>query len=212
MITVFINVLFPVLFIFTAGYIIGKLFPLDKKAFSIISIYILTPALVFVAVYEYQNFFTAATFKIFIVITLVIFLTILIIELLDKIFHFERSFKVILTLTLILTNSGNFGLPITEYAFGKEGLTIGTIVMVAYIFYTHTVGIYVAASDKSSKKKAFMQMLRVPVFYAFSAALFLNYFKITIPEQIILPIRSLGYSGNSAQSAVCGDYVIRNPY
>ncbi len=195
MINVFYNVLFPVLIIFSVGYLIGKLFPLNRKSFSIMSIYVLTPALVFSSVYEYTAFFTFSTARIFLAVTLTIFITIVIIEIIDRIVHFEKSFKVILMLTLILTNSGNFGLPISQYAFGSEGLVIGTIVMVFYIFYTHTAGVFIAASDKSTAGEAFRQMLKIPVFYAFAAALIFNYFKIGIPDQVMTGIKAMGYSG-----------------
>ncbi len=195
MLEVFYNVLFPVVLIFAAGYLIGKLFPVNRKSFSTISIYLLTPALVFSSIYENKDFFSGTTLNIFIVITITIILTILAVELLDVIFHFERAFKTILLLALILTNSGNFGLPVTQYAFGKEGLLLGTLAMVFYIFYTHTAGVFIAASDKSNARDAFLQMLKIPVFYSFVAAMALNYFKIPIPGQVLNSVRELGYSG-----------------
>lgn len=95
-------------------------------------------------------------------------------------------------LTLILTNSGNYGLPISEYAFGNGGLFIASIVMVIYIFYTHTLGIFIAASDKGNVKTALINMLKVPVFYALLLALILNYFKVSIPVPVFAPIKSVG--------------------
>jgi len=195
MFEVFYNVLFPVVLIFIAGYVTGRLFPINRKSFSIISIYLLTPALVFSSIYGYVDFFSPITLNIFIIITITIVLTVLVVEILDLIFHFERSFKTILLLVLMLTNSGNFGLPITQYAFGKQGLLIGTLAMSFYIFYTHTAGVFIAASDKSTVKDAFFQMLKIPVFYAFAAAMVLNYFKIPMPAAALNSVRDMGYSG-----------------
>lgn len=195
MFEVFYQVLLPVVLIFAAGYLIGRLFPINRKSFSIISLYLLTPALVFSSIYGYKDFFSGTTLNIFIVISITILLTIAAVEILDLIFHFEKTFKTVLLLSLILTNSGNFGLPVTQYAFGIQGLLTGTIAMVFYIFYTHTAGVFIAASDKSSVKESFFKMLQIPVFYAFAVAMAMNYFKVPIPAQISGSIRDLGYSG-----------------
>jgi malate permease and related proteins len=188
------NVLFPVMLIFGAGYFIGRKFTLDYKSFTTLSIYVLSPALVFQAIYQYKDIFTFTTLKIFFAVTIVIIITIAAVELVSLLFKFPKSLKTVLILTLVLTNSGNYGLPVTDYAYGKEGLYIASLLLVIYNFYTHTLGIFVAASDKTDVKTALIKMAKVPVFYAMVLALLLSWFKIDIPKPVFSPIQAVGLS------------------
>ena len=192
MLGVFIQVLVPVLLIFCAGYILGKFFFMDSKTLSTLSIYVLTPCLIFQAILQYHDFWSAASLHVFLSVSILIALTILVTEILAKLFRWDKSFKTVVLLTLTLTNSGNYGLPISEYAHGKEGLYSAILLMVTYIFYTHTAGVIIAASDKAGWKEAFKRMLQVPVFYALALALILNYLKIQIPKPVFSPIQSIG--------------------
>jgi predicted permease len=194
MIEVFLNVLVPVLIIFSLGYLLGRFFHIEVRALSTLSIYLLTPALVFQALYQNENIFSLDFLKIFAAVTIVIVFTLISVEIISRIFSFPRSFKIVLMLTLILSNSGNFGLPVNEYAFGKEGISAASLLLVIYVFYTHTLGVFLAASDKSDTKTALLGMLKVPVFYALALALILRAFHLEIPKQILLPIQSIGLS------------------
>lgn len=194
MLTVFIQVLCPVLIVFLAGYVVGKLFHLNNKTLSTLSLYVLTPALVFQAIYQYDKIFTLSTLNIFLAVTILMAVTIAGVEIAAKIFKFDKKLKTVLILTLTLTNTGNYGIPISEYAFGKEGMYLGSLLLVIYSFYTNTLGVFVASSEKSHWKTALKNSLKIPVFYALVAALVLNYFKVELPKPLFLPIQAVGIS------------------
>lgn len=192
MLNVFFQVMFPVLLIFGIGYFIGRKFKLDSKIFSTLSIYVLTPCLIFQALYQYKDVFSWGTLDIFLSVTAVIAFTIIMVEIFAKLFPISKSLKTVVLLTLILSNSGNFGLPVSEAAFGKDGVAIASILLVIYAFYTHTLGVFIAASDKGGRMEALKNMAKVPTFYALVAAMALNYFKINLPGPVFNPVRSIG--------------------
>jgi hypothetical protein len=192
MITVFINVIVPVLIVFLLGYILGKLVEIELRTLSTLSLYLLTPALIFQALYQYDSVFSMTSLKIFLSVLLIVILVVGIIEILYRVFHFSRTVRTVLILTIALSNSGNFGLPICEYAYGKEGLRIASLLLVVYSLFTHTLGVFVAASDKGGRKKAFFDMLKVPVFYAMIAALALQALHLKLPKQIFDPVQAIG--------------------
>jgi len=194
MISIFINVIVPVIIIFFTGYIVGRIFNLDQKSFSTISIYILTPCLVLTSLTESNNIFTITTLKILVSVTILIIITYIAIEIYSRIFKIPQSLKTILLLTLILPNTGNYGIPVTEYAYGKEALPVASILLVIYIFFTHTLGVFIASREKGDYKEALTNVLKIPVIYSFIVALVISYFKIKIPNPILLPIKSIGYS------------------
>ena len=192
MIQTFFQVVFPVLLVLSFGLVIGKVFHPETKTLSTLSIYLLTPALIFQSVYLYHDLFTVTTLKMLGVITLITLLVIISIDLISRVFPMKRSVKVALTLTLMLSNSGNFGLPVNQYAYGEGALYVASIILVIYSFYTNTLGVFVAASDKNSRTEALKRMLTVPFFYVLVIAMALNYFHTPIPAPIFKPIQSVG--------------------
>lgn len=193
------QVMVPVLIIFMMGFLLGKFFQFDQKTFSTLSINLLTPALVFQAIMGYPDFFSRETLMIFIGVTLVILITIALVWAAGCLIKIPPSLKPVIVLTLILTNSGNFGLPISEYAFGKTGLGYATLLLVIYVFYTHTLGVFIAASGKAKEtggpsplKAGLLSMVKVPVFYALLLALILKWFQVELPRPVFHPIQMVG--------------------
>ena len=194
MISVFVNVLIPVLIIFLIGYIIGRFFDMNSKTMSTLSIYILTPALVFYTIYNNDNIISESTLKIFLASSIVLIGIFVIVEVISRIFKIPPAIKTIIALTLIFSNSGNFGIPINEYAYGADGLYIATIIMVIYNIYINTLGVFLANRGHSDIKKSLIEMVKVPAFYAIIIGLAIKLMNIEIPLNIYRPIESIGRS------------------
>lgn len=192
MLNVFINVILPVVVVLFFGFIIGKFFPIQTKTLSTLSIYLLTPCLIFQALVKYEDLFSMMTLKILAVVTIFIAIIIVSMEIIARIFKMEKSTKVVLILTLTLSNSGNFGLPICEYAFGHSALLVASMLLVIYSFYTNTLGVVVAASEKQGMREALMNLVKMPYFYVVIAGLVVNYFALKVPDQVFKPIESIG--------------------
>ncbi|MCX7820668.1 MAG: AEC family transporter [Brevinematales bacterium] len=194
MINIFINVIIPVIIIFLLGYLLGRFFKLDQKSFSTVSIYIFTPCLVFISLIEANGLFELATLKVFLATFVLLVITWILVEIASRILKLNKKIKTILLLTLILPNTGNYGMSVIEYAYGKNALSFASILLIIYIFYTNTVGVYVASRDNYDYKMAFKNILKVPVFYAMLVAILISFFKINLPPPIIMPVRAIGYS------------------
>ncbi len=192
MILTFYQVLFPVLLVLSFGFILGKKTRIETRTLSTLSLYVLSPALIFQSLVHYEGLFNIISLKMFGIIALVILIIVLGVELFSRWFKISNSVKVALTLTLTLSNTGNFGLPINEYAFGEQAFVIATLVMVIYSFFTNTLGVFMAASDKHEWKPALKQMFHLPFFYVLIPALILNYFNVRVPDPIFKPLRAVG--------------------
>ena len=90
------------------------------------------------------------------------------------------------TLTVAFMNSGNMGLPICYFAFGKEGLAAATIFFVAMSIVHYTVG-SVIAGGRGKLKEA----LLLPLTPAAIAALLLNRAQVSLPLVIERPVERL---------------------
>jgi predicted permease len=90
------------------------------------------------------------------------------------------------TLTVAFMNSGNMGLPICYFAFGKEGLAAATIFFVAMSIAHYTVG-SVIAGGRGKLKEA----LLLPLTPAAIAAILLNRAQVSLPLVIERPVELL---------------------
>jgi predicted permease len=67
-------------------------------------------------------------------------------------------------------NSGNYGIPLSEFAFGATGRSTAVRFLTVQALVTYTVGVYVAARNGGSAGRAGMgRVLRVPLVYAVAA-------------------------------------------
>jgi len=191
---IFYTIVFPVLIIFGIGYVLGKLFHWHHQTLSTLSLYLLTPALIFQAIYSHPEVVNGYFVRLFFVVFVLVGLSFGILWLLSRLFHWDGGMTRVLILTTTLANTGNFGLPITEAAFGAEGLAVASLLLVIYSFFTHTFGVFVAAREQFHWRDAFKAMSRVPVFYAIVAALLLVLWRIPLPQPIFKPIQMIGLS------------------
>ncbi|URA09840.1 AEC family transporter [Thermospira aquatica] len=191
---IFYTIVFPVILIFGAGYVLGRIFHWHHQTLSTLSLYLLTPALIFQAIYSHPEVINAYFLRLFLAVTCVIALSFGLVLLVSRFFGWDERITRVVVLTVTLANTGNFGLPITEAAFGGEGLAVASLLLVIYSFYTHSFGVFLAAREKFHWKDALRSMAGVPVFYAILLALFAVWFRITIPEPIFKPIQMVGLS------------------
>jgi len=98
-------------------------------------------------------------------------------------------------LAMASTNCGNYGLPIMLYAFGDDGLVIGTIFMIAHIVIHMTAGLSIAGwSRDRSRWKRLLGVFRFPYIYAVALAFLLRSFgpSFALPAAIARPIEMVG--------------------
>ncbi|HCR71146.1 MAG TPA: hypothetical protein DIW23_06870, partial [Anaerolineae bacterium] len=191
--TTFANNLLPILLIATAGYIVGKTFPIDTRSIGRIVFYIFSPLLVFnLLVTSDLNFIQAASTFGF---TTVFIITMgLIAFLLGKIFKLERSHLLAVILTVGFGNTGNYGLPVVKYAFGDDALAVASIFFVATSVLFNTGGVIIASLGHSNLKSAILGLFKIPSLYGVALAILVKWtgFQIPIPVERTIEIAANG--------------------
>jgi predicted permease len=94
-------------------------------------------------------------------------------------------------LVVMFSNGGNYGLPATLFAFGREGLTHATVYFVTSAMLTYTIGVFLAKSGRRTLWQALAGIIKVPAVYGVAAAGVLIAFDITPPEPLLRPVRLL---------------------
>ncbi|MEW9053271.1 MAG: AEC family transporter [Neobacillus sp.] len=184
--TIFVQVVLPVLLIFLSGFGIQKWKRLDIKPISTVAIYILTPMLVF------QTFYRAELNKQYAIMVLfsAILLAALIIinKLYCKFRKYDTSIESGLILSTAFMNSGNYGAPIVLFAYGEAGFAYAVSFLVLQAIIMNFFGIYYAARGKDGVKYALKAVFEMPPTYAVILALILNLANINVADNIMSAI------------------------
>ena len=94
----------------------------------------------------------------------------------------DRAGRAAFLLVVVFSNSGNFGLPVVLFAFGREALTFATVYFVIAAVLSYTVGVFLAASGHRSVMEALRGITRVPTVYAVIAAAVVLALRAPIPS------------------------------
>jgi predicted permease len=94
-------------------------------------------------------------------------------------------------LVVMLSNGGNYGLPVVLFAFGDKALAHATVFFVTSSILTYTVGVSVAASGTRSLFRAITGIARIPVIYGMAAAVLFSISGIEIPLAVMRPVQLL---------------------
>lgn len=94
--------------------------------------------------------------------------------------------------SIVLVNSGNYGLPVSELVFSTNplGMTIQIIVMTIQNFITYTYGLFNSVAAKHEGTGILVKLIKMPILYALLLAVLFQAFQIKIPAFIWNPVES----------------------
>ncbi|PSQ05626.1 permease [Halobacteriales archaeon QS_4_69_31] len=171
LVDVLVSAVLPVVVVAALGYGIGRIQGIDSDPIAAVTVHVLTPALAFhsIATTELSGGTLAR-----IVGGLVAFIVVMTVvaELAGRLAGIEEPFLSALVLLAVFPNSGNFGIPLSEFAFGAVGRSAALVYMTGEAVLMYTVGVYVAArSGVASWTAGVRRVATVPLVYAVLAAL-----------------------------------------
>ncbi len=188
---VIINTVVPIFIIITLAMLLGRWKPLNVQTLSRVSIYLFSPALILTNISQTNlngRELGGLLFGSLTVCTLMAIIGALI----ARGLRYERKLASTFTLTALIMNSVNFGLPYIEFAFGPEGLEPAVVFIVGQAVIAYLIGTYVASRGESSIKTAVRNALTIPAPYAFLVAFGINWSGVIIPEPVARAANVLG--------------------
>jgi malate permease and related proteins len=181
--TIFIQVVLPILVIFLVGFIIQKWRKMDLKSISTLAVYILTPTLVF------KTFYSVELDKQYLYITifslLLLFILVLVNKLYAKVRKYPKNVESALILSTAFMNAGNYGAPIILFAYGEVGFAYAISFFVLQSMIMNFFGLYYAARGERGVGDAVKSVLKMPLTYTLVVAILLNITNITLPTNIL---------------------------
>jgi malate permease and related proteins len=180
LVTTFINNLLPVLTIGAAGFLLGRALSIDSRSLGRVIFFFFSPVLVFNLILQNDlqlgemartMGFCLAVFAAMCALTLLI----------GRLASLDRSTMLAVLLTAVFANSGNYGLPLVSFAFGKEALAHATLYFVTTSVLMNTAGVLIASLGHLNLKQAALGLIKVPTVYAVTLAALLNQFHVVLP-------------------------------
>ncbi len=187
-ITVLINVILPVFIIIGIGALTGRRLQLDVRTLSRSNLYIFAPALIFRSLLTTElTSADAAQILTFVLVTTVILGVMS--WAVSRALRFDAVQTNAFLLTILLLNTGNYGLPVNLFAFGDPGLERAVLFFAVSAILANTIGVYFASRGRTNSRTALLNVFRLPLVYAVVLALILRAVGITtLPKAIFAPI------------------------
>ncbi len=187
--TIFVTIILPIFALIGVGVAMDRFFTLDQATLSKLNFYVFVPALIFIKTLDAK-------------LSPALFGTVALFSALHMVVMFAigwstfglsafRRNRPVLSLASVLSNAGNYGIPLASLAFGALGASAMAIVVLVTNFVTFTAGLMVMDSGRSHWKDVVVGFLKVPVVWATVAALLLITLKIDLPKPIRDPLTYL---------------------
>ena len=187
---IFANDLLPVFAIAGAGFLVARFAGVQVQGVSRLTFHVLAPALVFnvlvSSTLDAAQSSRMALFYLLVTLSAAVMARLAAIPL-----GLDRRMLAAFMLVAISSNSGNYGLPVTLLAFGRDALAFASVYFVTSAIFSYTGGVLIAASGRLNVRDAVARLLRVPPFYAAIDALIAMGLHVTIPPIVMRPITML---------------------
>ena len=159
----------PVLSIAVVGYLLGTLRDVEVDPLATVTMYVLVPALVFHSLTT-TDLGGGAIAGVGAGVVLYVLVMLLLSEGVGRAIGETEPNRSAFVLSSTFPNSGNFGIPLSAFAFGAVGRSTAVLFLTVQSVLIYTVGLYVAARGLGSVRDSLREVFRVPLVYAVAAA------------------------------------------
>lgn len=189
--SVFLDDILPIFVVAGVGFLLARRVDVSVKALSRVTFNALAPCLVFhllaTSTVSGAEFGRMALFCVLVVAAAGLLARVVTLPL-----GLDRPTLAAFLLVVMFSNSGNYGLPVTRFAFGQDALTFASIYFVTSSVLTYTAGVFMAASGRRTLAEALRGVLRVPALYAVGAAALVLATGVELPVMVERPVSLLG--------------------
>jgi predicted permease len=186
-----ISVILPIIIMVAAGYLLARHTRVEMHSLSRVTIYVLSPSLVFTALVK-TDLQATGGYRLIGLIVAHYAVLLLLSYLAGRALRLPRVERNGLTLATILYNAGNYGLPVSLFAFGQEGFRLATVIYVLAAIVTNSMGIYVASAGRNPARRAVTDVFRLPLIYAAILGLIVERAGWTVPDPLWRPLELMG--------------------
>lgn len=177
----FSEVLLPIVVIASLGYALQATMPLDMQSLNRVSLYVLSPTLLFVTLLRAEIPGGEAV-RLSALMALMVFVMSGIAYGIARLLRLSGPQRSGFMLSTTFMNSGNYGLPATRFAFGDIGFQYAVVGYLTQAFLSQTYAVYVASAGSGGRRAALLRVSRMPMIYAAFAAIGLRLLGLQLDE------------------------------
>ena len=185
------NIILPIFLLIGLGALLDRLMPIDLGTLARLSFYVFISAVVFVKLLDSDlDPLRSGEVIAFCVAHMFLYLALswFVFGMKDL-----RQDRPVLAMGAIFYNSGNFGLPFAQLAFGSLGVSVMTMMMVVQLVANFTIGLWLVGVGKGRWQDLVESILKAPVIYIILAGLIIHNFHIPLPAPVY---QSINYLAN----------------
>lgn len=203
LINIFGTVLLPLVLIATLAFMLGRFGRVNPQPLALASFYLFNPALAFVSLAT-TDVAPDLLGRLVVLKLVVLVLLVAVARWLAARLRLPGATSSAFVLTVAFANSGNYGLSVNEYAFGKAGLALAVICYVADNLTVNSVGVYFGARGRAGIREALLQVFRNPALYALVLGLATHELGWQVPLALWRGLESLSRAAVPTMLAVLG--------
>lgn len=195
--SIFVSAIAPVVAIAGVGFLLGRTRGLDVDPLNTVVVYFLAPALV---VHSLLTTDIGGRTVLLLGAGVVLFflVMILLVEAVVRLVGVEEPLLSATVLTSVYPNCGNYGIPLSAFAFGAVGRSTAVLFLAAQSVVVYTHGVYVAArSGGDVGGTAVKRVFTIPLVYAVVVAIAVRSLGVAPPDDGTL-MTTLELVGNAA--------------
>lgn len=174
----------PIFIVAALGFLLQRSQALDVRTLSSVVFNVFTPCLVFSSLVGSRlplgDLAQLAAFSVIVVLAMGLFGLIA-----GRLLRLSRPDAVVLLLTIMFVNGGNFGLTLNQLRYGEPGLSRALVFFIVSTMLVYTVGVFLASMGHSDWRHALRRLLRVPAFYAVIVAVFVYTMQLEVPGPLM---------------------------
>lgn len=194
---IFASAILPIVAIAAVGFALGRTKEVDPGPLNTAVVYVLAPALVFHSLAS-TTLGGATLLKLAVAIIAFTLGMVGITELFGRLFGQEDPALSALVLVATFPNAGNYGIPLSSFAFGSVGRGTAVLYIAVQSVLMYTVGVYIASrSAGNAGLGAVKRVFKIPLIYAVAVALLARAADVVPPVESTA-METLGLVGDAA--------------
>jgi predicted permease len=186
-----LSVIVPIVLLVAAGYLLARSTAVETHSLSRVTIYLLTPSIVFTALVQ-TDLRMVGGYPLIGLIVVHYLLLLTLGGLGGRVLRLPKAERNGLMLATVLYNAGNYGLPVSLFAFGETGFRLATVIYVLAAIFTNSVGVFLASAGRRAALRALADVFRLPLIYSVILGLLFEQTGWPIPDPIWRPLVLMG--------------------
>ena len=203
MLSVFFEVVLPVMLVAALGAVVGRWRRVPAEPLSAVVFFLFTPALVY---HSLANSELAAglSLKIAAVAVIIYVVGFAAASAWSMLVRHEPPQRSAFALAVTSLNTGNMGIAVALLAFGEVGVQVAVLTWVVNATLVTSAGIVIATLPSGSSKRALVAPFAYPALYAAALGFAANGLDVDLPVTIEAPIATLAGAAVPAMLVVLG--------